>query len=155
MTKIAKYGVAQGQGKYHEEIVYSLALLYNIIYQDISDYLAPFDMSVGKFNLLMIVKHRGGDIGLKQVDISRHLILTPSNMTKLIDKLEEDKCVERLAQEGDRRVNIIRITAKGSRLLDDIWPGYEAILKKFSQSLNLSRQKQMARLLTGWFEQIR
>ena len=155
MTKIEKYGVAQGQGKFDEEIVYSLALLYHVIFQDISDYLTLFDMSVGKFNLLMIVKHRGGQKGLKQVEISRHLILTPSNMTKLIDKLEKDKLVERSAQAGDRRVNLIRITSKGSSLLDQLWPGYSKILKKSTQHLKTSQQKQLAQILTGWFEQIR
>lgn len=155
MPKTDAYGFTPGQGKFEEDIVYSLALLYSLIFQNISDYLSPFDMSVGKFNLLMIVKHRGGTEGLKQVEISRHLILTPSNMTKLIDKLEEDKLVERFAQEGDRRVNLIRITTRGSKLLDDIWPGYVKVLKQATQSLSAAQQKQLAGLLTGWFESIR
>lgn len=155
MAQTSDYGFTPGQGKHYEDIVYSLALLYNVVYQKISDYLEPFDMSVGKFNLLMIVKHRGGDVGLKQVEISRHLILTPSNMTKLIDRLEEEKMVERLAQDGDRRVNIIRITLKGSKLLDQIWPGYVEVLKTVTRDLSASRQKQLAHLLTGWFETIR
>jgi len=151
---LKRFGVYKGEGKYHEEIVYSLALLYNVINGEISGYLKPYDLSIGKLNILIAIKHHGGDHGIRQVEISEHLIVTPSNMTKMIDKLEGDGLVARSALEGDRRVNIVKITQKGTDLLDSIWEGYNAKLKESVSGLAQDKQKQLAALLTEWFESV-
>ncbi len=152
MTDLSKLGFSKGEGRYHEEIVYSLALLYNVVSSDITNYLKDYDLSIGKLNILIAIKHHGGEEGIRQVEVSKHLIVTPSNMTKMIDKLEKDKLVTRSALEGDRRVNIVKITKKGSDLLDSMWEGYDARLKYAIRGMNKNKQKQLAGLLTEWFE---
>ena len=148
------FGISKGEGKYHEEIIYSMALLYNIVNADIANYLKEYDLTIGKLNILVAVKHHGKDEGIPQVGVSKHLIVTPSNMTKMIDKLEKDKLVVRSALQGDRRVNIIKITKKGSDLLDLIWEGYNQILKNSISCMNQDKQKQLSGLLTEWFEKV-
>jgi DNA-binding MarR family transcriptional regulator len=54
--------------------------------------------------------------------------------------------------EGDRRVNITKITKKGSDLLDKLWPGYAEVLKKQMPGLSKEKQKVIAELLVEWFE---
>ena len=152
MTDLKTFGVHPGEGRYHEEIIYSLALLYNILTGDISNYLKSFHMTIGKLNILMAIKHQGGKDGIRQVDISKHLIVTPSNMTKMLDKLENEGLVTREGMAGDRRVNLIRISKKGSDMLDRIWPGYNERLQVSLQALNKNEQRQLAKLLTGWLE---
>ena len=150
MNHLKKYGVQGGPGKYYEEAIYSVALLYSIIDDNLSAYLRTFGMTLGKFNILMAVKHQGGEVGISQVDVSKHLIVTPSNMSKLIDKLESDGLVNRTPLEGDRRVHILKITAQGSKLLDDIWPGYVEKLKGLYGVLKGEKQKTLAYLLGEW-----
>jgi len=147
-------GFQRGEGKYHEEIIYSMALLYNIVGGDISNYLKEFGLTIGKLNILIAIKHHGGDKGIRQVQVSKHLIVTPSNMTKMIDKLEGDQLVVRSSLKGDRRVNIVKITKKGSDLLDLLWEGYTDKLTKATDCLNTDKQKQLAGLLTEWFGKI-
>jgi len=154
MVDLSIFGVSNGEGKHHEEIIYSLALIYNIISDKTEHYLKNYDLSLGKMNILIAVKHHGGKEGIRQVEISKHLIVTPSNMTKMIDKLEEGRLVERLALKGDRRVNIVRITKKGSDLLDSLWGGYNETLKGFLAGLGKERQKQLSGLLVDWFEKL-
>jgi DNA-binding MarR family transcriptional regulator len=151
MTDLSKFGVYKGEGRYHEEIVYSLALLYNVISTDITNYLKKYGLSIGKMNILIAIKHHGGNEGIRQVEVSQHLIVTPSNMTKMIDKLESGGLVARSALEGDRRVNIVKITKKGASLLDSVWEGYNDVLKQAIIGLNKDKQKQLASLLTEWF----
>lgn len=148
------FGISAGEGRYHEEIIYCLALLYNIVNADIANYLKKYDLTIGKLNILIAVKHHGKEEGIPQVRVSKHLIVTPSNMTKMIDKLEKDELVVRLALQGDRRVNIIKITRKGSDLLDSIWEGYNQILKSSISCLPQEKQKQLSGLLTEWFEKV-
>ena len=128
MTNFQKFGYIIGQGRYHEEIIYSMALIYNVIKSRITTYLRPYHLTIGKLNILLVIKHQAGIEGIKQIDISHHLIVTPSNMTKMIDKLETDDLVLRNALSGDRRVNIVTLTEKGKQLIDDLWEGYNKIL---------------------------
>ena len=154
MADLKTFGINKGEGKVHEEIVYSLALIYNMVDNRITNYLKDYDLTIGKLNILIAIKHQGGEKGIRQVQVSEHLIVTPSNMTKLIDKLEKEGLVTRSDLEGDRRVNIVKITKKGSNLLDSIWEGYNAQLKEQINCLSKDKQKQLAGLLTEWFERI-
>lgn len=154
MSILASIGVETGKGKYYEETVYSLALIYNVITDEMTKYLSAYDLTPGKFNILLAVK-QGGTEGISQVDVSKRLIVTPSNMTKLIDKLEKDGLVTRSSLAGDRRVNILKITAKGTKLLDSAWEGYNERLQKLLSSLNIKEQKTLSTLLITWLEKIR
>jgi DNA-binding MarR family transcriptional regulator len=97
---------------------------------------------------MLAVKHVGKEKGIAQNAISKLLLVTTSNMTRMIDKLEKDGYVERVHQVGDRRVNLIKITKKGSDLLDAIWPHYkEKIDKPVGATLTNSEKVQMNKLL--------
>ncbi len=155
MGILGTVGVEAGQGKHYEEAIYTLALIYNIITDEMTRYLSAYELTLGKFNILMAVKHQGGKEDISQVDVSKRLIVTPSNMTKLIDKLEKDAFVTRSSLDGDRRVNILQITPKGSKLLDSVWKGYEDRLQKLLSSLSPSEQKVLASLLGKVLENVR
>lgn len=150
MGNLERFGVLEGRGKYYEEAIYSVALIYNICNTRITAYLSKYKVTPGKFNILLVLKHQGGGKGLSQVEISKHLIVTPSNMTKLIDKLEKDAFVTRSALPGDRRVNIIKITKKGASLLDKIWEGYNAQLEDLAAQLPKADQKIISDKLKQW-----
>ena len=147
---LKSFGIEVGKGKHHEEAIYSVALLYNLLSSEIERYLQKFGLSAGKLNVLVTIRNRGGEEGISQVDISKNLIVSPANMTKLLDKLEKEGLVTRGAQEGDRRVNIIRITPKGEKLLDQLWPGYLKTLEELGKKLSQKDQKQLASSLMGW-----
>ncbi len=150
MTVLKAFGVSEGQNKHYEEAVYSVTLINNIINKNISSQYAHFNLTPGKFNILMVVKHLGKDKGIKQVEISKNLILTPSNITKLIDKLEKEKLVTRSAPLGDRRVNIVRITERGSKLVDMASAGSVSEFKKIAGNLKSVNLKKLSSLLMEW-----
>ena len=154
MEYFKNLGFDVGKGKYHEEAVYGVALLYNIINNEISSYLNNFKLTPAKFNVLMTIKHHGSPEGVSQVEISKRLIVTASNMTRLLDKLEKEKLINRSAQEGDRRVNIIQISEKGSSLLDKAWPGYIERLKDLINKLDQNDQKLISSLLIKWLNKL-
>ena len=154
MKTLEAFGIKEGRGKYCEETVYSLALIYNLIYNELSSYFDQYNLSLGKFNILMVVRHQGREKGIPQVEISRHLIVTASNMTKLIDKLEKDGLVVRSSQEGDRRVHITRITEKGSALLDRVWGGYSQRLAALMSQFHKEDQRVLSKLLSAWLDKL-
>jgi DNA-binding MarR family transcriptional regulator len=56
-------------------------------------------------------------------------------MTGLLDRLEGDGLVERLAQPEDGRKISVRLTVKGCRVLDEMLPDYYRHIAKFMVNL--------------------
>ena len=68
-------------------------------------------------NLRFVEGHR-----MTQSEIGRRMNVTSSNVTRLIDGLEEDGLVRRTADHSDRRVTYVELTQEGQRLAELIVP---------------------------------
>ena len=148
MNIFHELGLKEGKDRMNEEVIYNVARAYTIFDSFISKFLETYNLSPAKFNILLMVKHVGKDNGIPQQEISKLLLVTTSNMTRMIDKLEKDEYVERIDQKGDRRVNLIRITRKGSDLLNAIWPHYrEKIDSLIGSAFSKSEKNQLNKLL--------
>jgi MarR family transcriptional regulator for hemolysin len=56
-----------------------------------------------------------------QVDIAKRLRIEGPTMTRMLDTLEADGLVERLADPADRRTKQLRVTAEGERSLEEMF----------------------------------
>ena len=143
MSIFRELGVREGKDRRNEEVIYSVARAYMVLDQKITQILAKDNLSPAKFNILLMVKHVGREKGIAQNKLSRQLLVTTSNITRMVDKLEKKGYVKRLAQKGDRRVNLIKITEQGSKLLDDVWPNYKETVDKMMNNYFMDKEKQM------------
>jgi DNA-binding MarR family transcriptional regulator len=98
-----------------------------------------------------MVRHVGGEKGIAQNELSRLLLVTTSNMTRMIDKIEKDGFAGRLSQKGDRRINLIKITKEGADLLDAIWPHYK---KKVDDLIGSTFSKSEKQKINGLLERL-
>lgn len=130
MSIFAQLGVRDGKHRIKEEVLYNLGACYVLVEKKISDFLAPYNLSPVKMNALLMIRHVGKKDGLPQVEIGKRMIVSAGNITRLIDRMEQEKLVERFSKPGDRRVKLIRITKKAADLLDKIWPLYKASVEK-------------------------
>ncbi len=154
MDNLESFGINPGKGKHKEEAVYGVGLVYSVLHRAVLEYLKPFNLTPAKFNVLMVIKHQGAKDGISQIDIGKRLIVTASNMTRLLDKLGKEGYIARGAKTGDRRVNIIEITKKGSAVLDKAWPGYLKTIESLAQELDAHDQKAVSELLIKWFNNL-
>lgn len=148
------YGIEMGKGKYHEETFYGIVLVYTAIFNEISVYLDRYGLTPAKFNVLMVIKHQGQSNGISQIDIGKRLMVTASNMTRVLEKLGREGLIGRSALAGDKRVKVIKVTPKGSKLLDSVWPGYEKKLRQLAGHLSKEEQKTTARLTQKWLDSL-
>jgi DNA-binding MarR family transcriptional regulator len=81
-----------------------------------------WDLSPSQFNVLNLL--RLNPTGLSQTDLSRQLIMHRSNVTGLVDRLEQRRLVARKDADGDRRAYSVGLTAAGAALLQEILPLY-------------------------------
>ena len=154
MSRFEEFGINHQQNTDEEFAVYSLAFCYSAVEKKIENYLKQYNLSPAKFNTLLIIKHQGGKEGISQVEIGKRLVVTASNMTKLLDRLSKEGLIRRYSQKGDRRVNLVRITSKGSDILESAWPGYVETVKKITNPLSQPDLKNLSKILTGWFEKL-
>jgi DNA-binding MarR family transcriptional regulator len=85
------------------------------------------------------------DRQLRMNELARGAILSRSGLTRLVDKLEKEKLLERRACPTDGRVQHARLTDKGVDVLRKIWPVYRAgIAKYFAAHLSDAEAKQVA-----------
>ena len=138
------------KGRPSAEVFLGMAYVYSLLEKKLTEYFTPYNLTPVKFNALMVIKHLGGDKGLSQNEICEYLLVTPSNITRLIDRLIVDRCVVRVPSEKDRRANIVKITSKGSQVLDKVWHGFGEIIQQTVYLLDKSEVKQLSALLLKW-----
>ena len=85
------------------------------------------------------------DRRLRMNELARSALLSRSGLTRLVDKLEKAKLIERQACPGDGRALHAQLTDKGVEVLRKIWPVYRAgIAKYFGAQLDEAEAKRMA-----------
>lgn len=91
-----------------------------------------------QFNVMMLLNYQGGDEGLSQVQLSDMMLVNRANVTTLIDRMEKSALVARTSLSGDRRTNIIKMTAKGKKIFEKAEPMYDKMIRQtmagFSQN---------------------
>ena len=133
-----------------EVLAYNLAELYTRAFTRTAEYLGRAGLSPAKWNVLLMARYVGGEDGLPQNRLAELLIVSGGNVTGLIDGLEKMGLVERVARPGDRRVRVIKATRRGRELIDELWPGYLAVLVDFASPLSTGQKRQAAGLLERW-----
>ena len=76
----------------------------------------PHGITVQQYNVLRILRGAGCD-GLPTLEIAQRMIEQTPGITRLIDRLQTKKLVERQRGATDRRCIFCRITTEGTQLL--------------------------------------
>jgi DNA-binding MarR family transcriptional regulator len=86
---------------------------------------------------------------LRMSQLARSALLSKSGLTRLVDKLEKEKLLQRVACAEDNRVHYVQLTDRGVETLRKIWAVYRAgIAKHFAAHLSDAEAKQMAAMLS-------
>src|SRR5262245_56423667 len=67
---------------------------------------------------------RAGEAGLRPFEIERRMLIAQSNISRLLDRLEEQGYVEREPCVGDGRGQTVVITSSGRAMRKRRWPVY-------------------------------
>jgi len=103
---------------------------------------AEYDMSVAQVRALYALREP-----LSMRELADRLYLDPSNLTALVDRLEELGLVERTADAEDRRIKRLVITERGARLADEVIDAVFAQSPVFD-ALSVDEQRDLLALLT-------
>ncbi len=79
---------------------------------------------------------------LRMAELSRAVVLSRSNLTRLVDRLEAAGLLHRAAVPGDRRGAYAVLTAEGAKLRRRMWPVYaKSIQEHFARHIGAGEAK--------------
>jgi MarR family 2-MHQ and catechol resistance regulon transcriptional repressor len=108
-----------------------------------TQFFAEHGLSYSQFAALEVLYHVGP---LCQRDIAAKVLKSGGNLTMVIDNLEKAGLVERRPAAQDRRQKVVRLTAKGRKLIAGIFPEHAARITEAVAVLSAREQEQLARL---------
>ena len=85
--------------------------------------------------------------GLKMNELSRLLMVTGGNVTAIVDQLEKEALVERLAEPADRRAFRIRLTRAGERSFGEMARAHETWVVEMLAGLSRREHEALLKLL--------
>ncbi len=75
--------------------------------------------------------YQGPDKKLRQFEIGEKMLLSKFNLSRLIDRLEEDRLVRREPCPEDQRGAYVVLTEEGRKMLRKMWPTYAKALREY------------------------
>jgi DNA-binding MarR family transcriptional regulator len=87
--------------------------------QGLAELLKPEGLSAAQYNVLRILRG-AGDAGLACREIAERLVARDPDVTRLLDRMDNQGLIARARESSDRRVVITRITATGRELVNKL-----------------------------------
>lgn len=115
-----------------------------ISHKKLEEDLGKVGITPPQFYVLATIGYAGG---LPFGEIGAKMMVTVSNLTGIVDRLEEKKLVVRKRDERDRRVVHVVLTDKGTKLYKTTIPLFEKSIAEVFLRLNLAQQKELSTLL--------
>ena len=115
-----------------------------ISHKKLEEDLAKLGLTPPQFYVLATIGYAGG---LPFGEIGAKMMVTVSNLTGIVDRLEEKKLVSRKRDDNDRRVVHVVLTDKGAKLYKSTIPQFEKSLERIFSSLARPQQKELSVLL--------
>ena len=106
--------------------------------------LEKLDLTAPQFYVLATIGYTGG---IPFSEIGEKMMVTVSNLTGIVDRLEEKGLVVRERDARDRRVVRVKLTEKGNKVYKNTIPLFEKSVSQFFSPLHKSQQKELASLL--------
>jgi DNA-binding MarR family transcriptional regulator len=103
-----------------------------------------FGLTHGQYNVLRIV--RGAPEGRTRADIAARMLDRAPDVTRIVDRLEQRRLVERSRGDEDRRQSITRITRKGAALLDEMEPAIRGVHDWLGTRITRADAKELSRI---------
>lgn len=129
-----------------EEAYLNLLRTTGVLVADFERLFKEYGISEPKYNVLRILRGAGGD-GLPCLDVAGRMITRVPDITRLVDRLEQQSLVRRHRTERDRRVVLVSITDKGLKVLADLDEPTVRLLREQLRHMTADELAALSRLL--------
>ena len=108
---------------------------------------ASHGLTINDYGCLLLLS-RSGEEGMRRIDLANELQLSPSGITRLLDRLEDQGLVGKGECKEDARVSYAILTDAGETKIKEAWPQHvEAVERRVGAVLSQDEIKTLAELL--------
>ena len=136
------------------EIIGRVMVIADQLERSVAAALEPHGLTLGQFDILATLRRQGPNGALTPTLLLRSVMLSSGGMTGRLDKLEEAGLVSRAADPDDRRGVVVRLTAKGRRLIDQATGSRFAEAERSLPHFSADELQTLADLLRRWLGQL-
>jgi DNA-binding MarR family transcriptional regulator len=106
------------------DVFANLSAAYSTLTRELSASLVEkHGLTINDYGCLLLLS-RAGEEGMRRIDLANELRLSPSGITRLLDRLEDQGLVGKGACKEDARVSYAVLTDEGLGKLKDAAPGH-------------------------------
>ena len=117
-------------GKTQKGAWVTLLLAYGSLFRELDERMAKAGVVPMDVYDILFTLEESPDQRLKMSDLAACALMTRSGLTRLVDRLEKEGLVKRLACATDRRAVHAALTDKGLAERERAWPAYEEALQE-------------------------
>ncbi len=118
--------------------------LQRVMVQVVDEEMAKVGLTNAQLRVILHLSHQEG---VTQVSLSDEIGIKKASVGVLLERLQEKGLVERRADPGDRRANLIYLSAKARALLEPIYDTGSAVLDGLMAGFSKSEREQLVDLL--------
>ena len=143
IEEIIKSSVALNEAK---KVILNIMYTQNVINDNFSEILKPYDLSAEQYNVLRILRGQKG-CPTNMFVIQERMLAKNSNTTRLIDKLLlKDFVTREVCPENRRKIEVL-ITQKGLDVLNELDPIVNQHEQLFADNLKQEELQELNKLL--------
>ena len=106
-----------------------------------------FDLNTATFGVLVTLYRSAAPEGMTPGEISRHVLVSPASVTNRLDRLVERRLISRHPSLEDRRVQYIRLTDDGIKLVEVILPLHLENERTLLEGLDQTQKRKLKELV--------
>ena len=127
-----------------KSILFLIAKARNILKKEFEQELKPYDISYAHRVILIRLNEKDS---VTQKELAKDTYFEQSNLTLMLDKLEQKGLVKRQPKENDRRAYLISITPEGKDLVTPLVQMGETIMEKALSGISPEQRREFAKFL--------
>lgn len=136
-------------GDLSQSLGYSIRRAQLWVFRDVSQRLAPFDISPAQFSVLSVID---ANPGVNQLAIAQVLSIERAGLGRMVDHLERRGLVTRAESSINRRYYVLYLTREGAELLGRLKPMIAESEKSLAKKMGSRAYKQFQRTLSIFLE---
>jgi len=131
-------------GSMADQVGYRLRLLQIAAFKDFEEKIYGYGSAPRYYGLLVIIEANPGS---QQSHLAEAIHLQPSSLVPILDKLQNEKLIERRSSTVDRRSKTVWLTPQGVKILAQLRPLVAEHERRLTRSFSAAQKKQFLKFL--------
>ena len=132
--------------KGHETLL-NIIVTANLLIKEAQKLFRPYGLTDAQFDVLMILETQSENGTLNQTELGHMLLVNRSNVTGLVDRMEQAGWVRRMPDGEDRRINLVVMTEAGREILDSTKNVYIKRIEEITSVLSDNKKNLLIEML--------